>query len=40
LDGQELRDVMLLVALYASVSIEDQPRLAGPLGMLFEHYAR
>jgi hypothetical protein len=22
------------------VSIEDQLRLAGPLGMLFEHYAR
>ena len=39
---------MLRVALYAhyssdqlcDVSIEDQLRLAGPLGMLFEHYAR
>ena len=39
---------MFLVALYAryssdrqrDVSIEDQLRLAGPLGMLFEHYAR
>ena len=39
---------MFRVALYAryssdrqrDVSIEDQLRLAGPLGMLFEHYAR
>jgi hypothetical protein len=39
---------MLRVALYAryssnrqrEASIEEELRLAGPLGMLFEHYAR
>jgi hypothetical protein len=43
LDSQELRDVMFRVALYArysydrqrDVSIEEELRLAGQLGMLF-----